>query len=211
MFMKTRFSLMLLLIILIPCIAFSQTNTRQGKLKQEPISINGVFPNLAVLGPSDKNRSESGIGALIPWADKLWMIGYVAHIQGARIGLYEISDDMTMVQRPESITGTFANRMIHNQSEQAIIGPYFIDKNGNVRTCTELSKHRLAATMVHLTDSENKVYFLTMEGLFFECNVHTLEVTLLFDLVKELNIPETGYIHFKDGYTGNGRVVVANN
>jgi hypothetical protein len=47
--------------------------------------------------------------------------------------------------------------------------------------------------------------------LFFECDVHTLEVTLLFDLVKELDIPKTGYVHFKDGFTGNGRVVVANN
>ena len=176
-----------------------------------PINVNGVFPNLTILGTSDKGRSESGIGALIPWADKLWMIGYVAHIHGSGIGLYEISDDMTMIKRPESVTGTFANRMIHNPSEQAIIGPHFIDKNGNVRTCKELSKHRLAATMVHLTDPENKVYFLTMEGLFFECDVNTLEAKQLFNLVKELKIPSTGYVHFKDGHTGNGRVVVANN
>jgi len=209
--MKTRFTLILLLIILVSGITFSQINKDSSHLKNNAININGVFPNLTVLGPSDKNRSESGIGALIPWADKLWMVGYVAHIQGSGIGLYEISDNMTMVKHPQSVTGTFANRMIHNPSEQAIIGPYFIDKLGNVRTCKELSKHRLAATMEHLTDPENKVYFLTMEGLFFECDVHSLEVTLLFDLYKELEIPKTGYVHFKDGFTGNGRVVVANN
>jgi hypothetical protein len=175
------------------------------------MQVNGVFPHLTVVGPSDKNRSESGIGALIPWADKLWMIGYVSHIQGSRIGLYEISGDMSMIRHPESVTGTFANRMIHNPSEQAIIGPHFIDKHGKVRTCRELSGHRLAATMEHLTDPEKQVYFLTMEGLFFECDVHTLEVNQLFDLYDELEIPETGYVHFKDGYTGNGRVVVANN
>jgi hypothetical protein len=101
--------------------------------------------------------------------------------------------------------------MIHNQSEQAIIGPHFIKKNGKVRTCETLSKHRLAATMVHLIDPENKVYFLSMEGMFFECDVNTLAVTLLFDLYKELEIPTTGYVHFKDAHTGNGRVVVANN
>ena len=179
--------------------------------KDKVININGVFPNLTILGSSDKYRSESGIGALIPWANKLWMIGYVAHIRGSGVGLYEISDDMTMVKRPESVTGTFANRMVHNPSEQAIIGPHFIDKHGNVRTCKELSKHRLAATMVHLTDPENKVYFLTMEGLFFECDVHTLEAKQLFNLYNELEIPKTGYVHFKDGHTGNGRVVVANN
>lgn len=209
--MKTRFSFIFLLIILVPDIVFSQISKDSSQLRGNAININGVFPNLTILGTCDKDRSESGIGALIPWADKLWMIGYVAHIQGSGIGLYEISDNMTMAKHPESVTGTYANRMIHNPSEQAIIGPHFIDKQGNVRTCKELSKHRLAATMEHLTDPENKVYFLTMEGMFFECDVHSLEVKLLFDLYKELEIPKTGYVHFKDGFTGNGRVVVANN
>ena len=190
---------------------YSQKIIQQEVSTEIPININGVFPNLTILGASDRERSESGIGALIPWADKLWMIGYVAHIQGSGLGLYEISDNMTMKKHPQSVTGTFANRMIHNPSEQAIIGPHFIDKYGEVRTCKELSKYRLAATMEHLIDPINKVYFLTMEGLFFECDVNTLEVGQLFDLVKELDIPETGYVHFKDGYTGNGRVVVANN
>jgi hypothetical protein len=189
----------------------SQPTKQSDNLKATLININGVFPNLTIIGPSDKDRSESGIGALIPWADKLWMIGYVAHIKGSGIGLYEISDNFTMVKHTESVTGTFANRMIHNPSEQAIIGPHFIDNKGNVRTCKELSTHRLTATMEHLTDHVNKVYFLTMEGLFFECDVHSLEATLLFDLYKELEIPPTGYVHFKDGFTGNGRVVVANN
>ncbi len=60
-----------------------------------PIEINGVFPNLTIVAPHE-DRSESGIGALLPWADRLWMIGYVAHISGSGIGLYEISEDMTM-------------------------------------------------------------------------------------------------------------------
>lgn len=189
---------------------FTQNNQTEKK-QSDPIQVNGVFPSLTILGSSDKTRSESGIGALIPWADKLWMIGYVAHIKGSRLGLYEISDDMTMVKHPQSVTGTYANRMIHNDSEQAIIGPHFIDKTGKVRTSTELSKHRLAATMEHLIDPLNKVYFLSMEGMFFECDVRTLEINLLFNLYNELEIPKTGYVHFKDAHTGNGRVVVANN
>lgn len=191
--------------------AYTQEIIKHEILSETPININGVFPNLTILGVSDKGRSESGIGALVPWADKLWMIGYVAHIQGQGLGLYEIADNMTMTKHPQSVTGTYANRLIHNPSEQAIIGPHFIDKNGAVRTSQELSKHRLAATMEHLTDPDNKVYFLTMEGLFFECDVHSLKAVELFDLVKALEIPGTGYVHFKDGYTGNGRVVVANN
>jgi len=176
-----------------------------------PIEINGVFPNLTIVGPHE-NRSESGIGALLPWADRLWMIGYVAHISGSRIGLYEISEDMTMKMHPESVTGTFANRFSHRELDVAIIGPHLIDSKGNVRTYPELAKHRLTATMLHLTDPANKVYFLTMEGLFFEASVNTdMEVTLLYDLIKELDLPEKARPHFKGGFTGNGRVVVANN
>lgn len=182
-----------------------------GLQAQTPVrEINGVFPNLTILGPH-KHRSESGIGALIPWADKLWMIGYVAHIHGSRIGLYEISEDMSMRKHPESVTGTFANRMIHNPSDQAIIGPHFIDIDGNVRTCETLSKHRLAAVSGHLTDPENKVYFLTMEGLFFECDVQSLQATQLFDFHDTFSMPDTIVPHFKGMHTGNGRVVVADN
>lgn len=211
---KTFFKIILLIVIFlffVPEKGYSQEITQPDVSTEKPININGVFPNLTILGTSDKGRSESGIGALIPWADKLWMIGYVAHIQGSGLGLYEISDNMTMVKHPESVTGTFANRMVHNPSEQAIIGPHFINTHGEVRTSKELSKHRLAATMEHLIDPKNKVYFLTMEGLFFECDVNSLEATQLFNLYNELEIPKTGYVHFKDGHTGNGRVVVANN
>ncbi len=208
MLMK-RVSLFVLLLSLYVT-SYGQSATEKTQTTKPIFHINGVFPNLTVLG-GNTQRSESGIGALLPWADKLWMIGYVAHIQGTRIGLYEIKDDMTMNKHPESITGTFANRMVHKETETGIIGPHFIDSEGNVRTCKELGKHRLAATMEHLTDPKNKVLFLTMEGLLFECDVKTLEVKQLFDLVKELKLPPTTYVHFKSGFTGNGRVVVANN
>lgn len=206
--MKKFIVIILANLMLLSCI---QGQDKKSATQRTALQVNGVFPHLTILGASEKGRSESGIGALVPWADKLWMIGYVAHIRGTGMGLYAISEDMTMEKHPQSITGTFANRMIHNPSNQAIIGPHFINGQGRVRTSSELGKHRLAATMEHLTDHENKVYFLTMEGLFFECDVHSLEVKQLFNLVRELHIPATGYVHFKDGHTGNGRVVVANN
>ena len=180
-------------------------------LIREPLQVDGVFPGLTVTGPME-GRSESGIGALLPWADRLWMIGYVAHIHGSRIGLYEIDENLQMRKHPESVTGTFANRYSHRNLDVAVIGPHLIDQQGHVRTYEELSGHRLTATMAHLTDPENKVYFLTMEGLLFEASVkEDMTVTLLFNLVEELDLPNTAYVHFKGGFTGNGRVVVANN
>ena len=159
-----------------------ENDTVPPEQNTQPIHIKGIFPNLTMMADGVGSTSETGIGALIPWANKLWAIGYVAHIRGQGIGLYEISADMTMRLHPESVTGTFANRMVHWDSDQAIIGPHVIDPKGNVRTFEELSKHRLTATMKHLTDPENMVYFLTMEGLLFEANVKTLAVRHLFDL-----------------------------
>jgi hypothetical protein len=154
--------------------------------------------------------SEAGIGALIPWANKLWAVGYVAHIRGQGLGLYEIDENMTMRWYPASVTGTFANRMVHWPSGQALIGPYAIDAEGNVRTIDALRGFRLTATCAHLTEPQTKVYVLGMEGHFWEVNVRTLETKLLFDLVKELGIADA-QPHFKGAYSGQGRVIVANN
>lgn len=182
-----------------------------------PMQVNGVFPSLSVVGKQE-GRSETGIGALMVWADKLWMQSYVAHIAGSGAGLYEIHEDMTMNRHPESVTGTYANRMIHDPSNQAIIGPHIIDMKGNVRTFTSISNQRLTATMRHLSHPDSMVYFLTMEGLLYEANVYTLQTKLLVDIVQTLYhksvdqlYKEGIYTHFKGGYTGNGRVIVANN
>jgi hypothetical protein len=175
-----------------------------------PLSVNGVFPKMTVMAKGTGSDSEAGIGALIPWAEKLWAVGYVAHIRGQGLGLYEISDDMTMRKHPASVTGTFANRFPHWPSGQAFIGPHAIDADGNVRTIEDLKNFRLTATTEHLTDPKNKVYFLGMEGRFWELDVHTLKATQLFNLVKELNI-KGAKEHFKGATCAAGRVVVANN
>lgn len=197
--------------LLIATPVLAQTAESAAPAHTPPLQINGVFPKLTVYAPEDGSDSETGIGALIPWADKLWAVGYVAHIRGDGIGLYEISDDMTMRKHPESVTGTFANRLIHWETRQAIIGPHVIDAKGNVRTFPELKKHRLTATARHLQKPESMVYFLTMEGKLFEADLQTLEATQLFDLNKELKVPAGAQPHYKGAFSAQGRLVVANN
>lgn len=180
-----------------------------------PTNISGVFPHLAIVADHEPNRSEIGIGGLMPWANKLWAVTYLAHLaeSGGGSGLFEIDSQLKMIKRSESVNGTFANRMIHPPSNQLIIGPHAIDTKGNVRTFPELGKHRLTATMEHLTNPNEMVYFLTMEGLLFEANVKTLAVKLLSNLLEEpqLGLRKGIRPHFKGGYTAHGRVVVANN
>ncbi len=174
-----------------------------------PIQINGVFPALTVYAQGAGSTSETGIGALIPWADKLWAVGYVAHIKGKGIGLYEIRDDMTMRLHPQSVTGTFANRLVHWETKQAVIGPHVISADGKVRTIEALSGHRLTATARHLEHPETMVYFLSMEGLLFETDLITLATDQVDNVTQALGIE--GQPHFKGCHTAQGRVVVANN
>jgi hypothetical protein len=177
----------------------------------ERIHVNGVFPHLAVTADHIP-RSENGIGALMPWAERLWFITYPSDPgTGIGMGLYAIDADLNLTRHPESVDGTYANRFIHHASDQAIVGPHLIDVEGKVRTIQALVPHRLTATMAHLDDPKNKVLFLTMTGLILELDLNTLQVTQLSDLAQELGMGDVEHLHFKDAYTGQGRVIVANN
>jgi hypothetical protein len=146
----------------------------------------------------------------MPWAEVLWAVTYNSHMQstGTGLGLYSIDSDLraTLVH---THNGTHANRFVHTESQQAIIGPYAIGLGGKFRVIESLLDHRITATMRHLTDPANRVYMLTMEGLLFEMDVSTLSTVQVADIVKQFAIDKRP--HFKGGFTGQGRVMAANN
>lgn len=170
-----------------------------------PRCISGVYPRLAVFN----GYGECGIGAIAPWADRLWLITYPPHYpEGSGDRLYTVSKDLRLAIRPESVGGTDANRMIHDESHQLIIGPHFIDEKGNVRNADiHQLKARLTANARHLTDPANKVYFFGMERELFEVDVHSLEVKKIYGLFGG---PFPGY-HGKGAITAQGHLIVANN
>ncbi len=176
-----------------------------------PLQISGVYPHLAVFNegdglPCNGNGNECGIGAVVPWAGKLWMLTYSPHCpHGSSDKLYTIDEDLNLSIRPESIGGTPANRMIHQPSNQLIIGPYFVNEEGIVRAVSyDSMPGRHTATVPHLEHPDNWVYFYDMEGKLYEVNVNTLTVNKLY--VK----PVPGW-HGKGAYTSQGRLVIANN
>ena len=181
--------------------------------RARPFHIGGIVPRLAVKADQAPIRSEIGIGALMPWADRLWMVTYLSNRvdSGGGAGLFEIDEDFRMRKHPQSVEGCYANRMMHGPSHQVIIGPHVIDTKGQVRNLEDIQHWRLTATMEHLHDPDNKVYCLAMDGQLWEVDVHSLRATLLSNLVDELDIDRDVMAHFKAGYTNNGRVVVANN
>ena len=116
--------------------------------------VSGVDPRLAY----SNLEGECGTGAVVPWADRLWVITYGPHMPaGSSDKLWEIGPDLSIRARPESIGGTPANRMIHRESNQLLIGPYVIDAAGKVRVIPYSKMFgRLTGTARHLTDPANK-------------------------------------------------------
>ncbi|HQK94773.1 MAG TPA: hypothetical protein PLD23_14785 [Armatimonadota bacterium] len=200
-----------LLVVALPCPTSAERSDSVDPARPEPLQISGIYPHLAVFNQPDDvadrtNHGECGTGAIVPWVGKLWVITYPQHkVTGSNDKLYEIAPDMSVTIRPESVGGTHACRMIHRESNQLIIGPYFIDAYGRVRSVDlQQLRGRMTAVMRHLTDPANKVYYYDMEGALYEVDVHTLAVRLLFAK------PVPGW-HGKGGYTAQGRVVIANN
>jgi hypothetical protein len=96
-----------------------------------PVEVSGIYPHLAYFNTS----GECGTGAVVPWADRLWIVTYAPHKpKGSDDQLYAIDSALRITARPESVGGTPANRFIHRESQQLFIGLHAIDAQGRVRT-----------------------------------------------------------------------------
>ncbi len=209
-------SLMAVLALIVAC-------QPKEEIKQKPVQVSGIYPGLAYYN----NEGECGTGAVVPWANRLWVISYGPHLPfGSSDKLYEVTSDFEQIVREESIGGTPANRMIHKESNQLFIGPYAIDSERNVRVIPwEVMPGRHTGNARHLTDPENKIYYGTMEEGFYEVDVNSLDVK---ELYKDGNRREENTIkhddtgvnpqnatlpgaHGKGLYSGQGVMVFSNN
>lgn len=192
-----------------------------NSLAQEPRNISGIYPSLAMFN----NEGECGTGAVVPWADRLWVITYGPHLPfGSSDKLYEITPDLKQIVRPESVGGTPANRMIHDESQQLFIGPYVIDAERKVRVIPPyIMPGRLTGNARHLTDPAGKIYYATMEEGLYEVDVKSLAVKNFIrdgngikkdfkveTPLSKLDSQLPGY-HGKGLYSSQGRVIYANN
>jgi hypothetical protein len=188
---------------------------------EEPRQISGIYPQLAMFN----HEGECGTGAVVPWAGRLWVITYGPHLPfGSSDKLYEITPDLQQVIRPESVGGTPANRMIHRETQQLLIGPYVINAERRVRVIPpNRMPGRLTGNARHLTDPANKAYYATMEEGLYEVDLKTLEVT---GHIQDGNKPKPGFskethpatlastlpgYHGKGLFSGQGRLIYANN
>lgn len=162
--------------------------------KSEKICISGVYPHLAFWN----EEGECGTGALVPWAGKLWAVTYGPHcVFESTDRLYEISPNLDVKIRPESLGGTHANRMIHKESDQLFIGCYAIDSKGNVRAIPRrIMPGRLTGNARSITNPKEKIYFATMEEALYEVDAKTLAVK---EIIRDGNLKEHPNKFGKDG------------
>jgi hypothetical protein len=198
------------------CKSFEGTDSSTGGA----LNFSGIYPHLAYYN----EEAECGTGAVVPWADRLWVVTYGPHLPyGSSDKLYEITSDLQIATRPESIGGTPANRMIHKESNQLLIGPYVIDSSGNVRVIPySQAPGRYTGVARHLHDLDNKIYIATMEEGFYQVDVNTLKVKTLYEdgnvknkKENDISINQPGSLlpgaHGKGVYSGQGVVVYSNN
>ena len=183
----------------------------------EPPQYSGIYPHLTMY---NQRHLECGTGAVVPWADRLWVITYAPSAPyGSTDKLYEITPELEQIIRPESVGGTHANRMIHRESNQLNIGLYLIDADRNVRALSPKAiPGRQTGTARHLIDPKNKIYIATMEEGLYTVDVNTLEVTEHIMNASRGSKPIAGGIksklpgaHGKGLYTGQGRLIYSNN
>ncbi len=165
-------------------------------------SYGGRYPHLAV----SNSMNECGIGAVVPWAGRLWFITYAPHAPlGSDDGLYEVDESLNLVRRKESVGGTPAARLIHRETNTLALGPYLLDASGKVHAIPPADMEgRISAHARHLTEPARKIFTYDMEGLLYELDIPTRKATRLFARA----VP--GW-HGKGAYSGQGVLVVANN
>ncbi len=140
-------------------------------LAAEPFNVSGIYPHLAMTN----KEGECGTGAVVPWAGSLWVNTYAPHAPcGSSDKLYQIKPDLSRIIRPESVGGTHAERLIHRESGELLIGTYLVSATGGVRyVWISRMPGRLTGAARHLTDPANKIYVTDMEEALYELDVHT--------------------------------------
>ena len=86
-------------------------------------NFSGIYPHLAMFNKT--GQSECGVGAVVNWAGRLWAVTYSPYDHfGSPDRLYRIDPSYQMASFKGSVGGTPANRMIHAESKQLLIGSY---------------------------------------------------------------------------------------
>lgn len=163
-------------------------------LEQSKSQSVGLFAD-----PLATDHSESGLGALLPWADRLYFSTYLAEANDGA-GTYVGYMDRNFVEHTVLRTdGVHCARYIHTPTNQGLIGPCVIEADGTVHTIANLVSERVSGYAKHIVSPDTKVYALTMEGKIYEVDLTTYANAVLLMNLKTL-LTQTR-VHYKACFT----------
>jgi len=181
--------------------------------------FSGIYPHLSVAGI---HQSENGIGAVVPWAGRLYFITYLAgmDVDGAQ-RLFEVDDQLKLTPLGEPFYGgSIACRLIHEPTGQLIIGPYLLDRQGRLRQIlvSKVMPMHLSAVTRHPTERDQVYFFgLAQERSAVDIGgsdqfLPAAAVTILprLSVIQKEKFGFTAH-HGKGLYSGQGRIVHASN
>jgi hypothetical protein len=187
---------------------------------EQPFCVSGIYPHLAITG---NLQTEVGISGVAPWAGKLWFIHYFAG-EGKQDGaphLWSLTDDLKLEPHGKYYGGSIASRLIHDETGQLMLGPYLIDKKGNIRefkVYPDMGGKHVSAVAKDLKDP-NKIHIVGLSNERWSVDIGGTETPLRASrLTEQLNINEiskpvhgfTGW-HGKGMRSGQGVIVYASN
>lgn len=171
--------------------------------------------------PTGGTMTEAGIGAVMPWADRLWFLNYPdTSGQGDGLGLWSMGDDMRPTLEAETNECDTARLVFGGK---LYIGRHVVDYQGNITPITGWNAAERITSYVKLSGDTN-LWALTMAGSVYKVNPTTNVATVWNTRIAAstaLNI--TGLVHGKaawghptgryifcvfNGSSGNGRLCV---
>lgn len=111
---------------------------------------------------SATNRSEVGIGALMPWADRLYYLTYLADSLVGRGGVLGYIDENGGDTVVDTHNSCHTGRLVHYETNTLCMGEYLIASDGTVRKVAALAGQRVTAWARHLTSPTTKAYACSM-------------------------------------------------
>lgn len=202
--------------------SFAARPQPDGEAAAQPanaLPFSGIYPHLSVSGI---HPSENGIGAVVPWAGRLYFITYLAgmNVDGAK-RLFELDGRLELKPLGEPFYGgSIACRMVHEPTGQLILGPYLLDRRGALRQIrvSQVMPMHLSAVARHPADP-HKVYFfgLAQERSLVDISGSepylTADAVTILPRLSEIQKQRFGFVahHGKGLYSGQGKIIHASN
>lgn len=177
---------------------------------------------VGVTSKSTGAMTEAGVGALLPWADRLWFTVYPAeNAESDDLGLFSIGLDERRPRLDAETNACDTGRILHRATAKAIVGRHIISSAGVVTAITGFNAaDRVTAYCMHPLAPTTKVLALTMSSNATAQPARIYEVTMATGAAVSVTDATTGLglgnaEHFKSmwsaGTGADARVYVANN